>query len=369
MTGTTCLILAGDVMTGRGVDQILPAPGRPHLRESYVVDARAYVDLAEQANGPIPKPVDPAWPWGDALAVMDEADPAFRLMNLETSVTSREEFAPGKSLHYRMNPANIDCLEAARVDVWSLANNHVLDLGVPGLLETLHTLHQSGLATAGAGEDEREAWAPVVVQGAGTRFVVCAVGHASSGVPARWAAGPGSPGVAVLPDLSDRTSTRVADVLDEAAAPGDVRVVSVHWGSNWGYEVPSDHRRFAQRLIEGGVHVVHGHSSHHPRPVEVYRGGLVLYGCGDLVNDYEGISGYEAYRDDLRLLYMAALDSVTAEIQGLAMVPFRARQMRLSRVAGEDASWLARTMDEICRPFGTSVSLDVDGAFVLLWDS
>ena len=89
----------------------------------------------------------------------------------------------------------------------------------------------------------------------------------------------------------------------------DVVVVSVHWGSNWGYDVPDAHVEFAHRLVDGGVDVVFGHSSHHPRPVEIYRGHPILYGCGDLINDYEGIGGHERFRDDLRLLYLVTLDA------------------------------------------------------------
>jgi poly-gamma-glutamate capsule biosynthesis protein CapA/YwtB (metallophosphatase superfamily) len=77
-------------------------------------------------------------------------------------------------------------------------------------------------------------------------------------------------------------------------------VVSIHWGANWGYDVPAQHLAFAQRLIGAGIHLVHGHSAHHPLPNEIYRGRLVLYGCGDLIDDYEGIAGYEQYCDDLR---------------------------------------------------------------------
>ena len=133
MVSATSLILAGDVMTGRGIDQILASPGSPRLREEYVVDARSYVDLAEDVNGPIPEPVADAWPWGDALAAMDEVGPAVRVMNLETSVTRSEEVAPGKGVLYRMNPANLPCLAAARIDCCGLANNHVLDWGRAGL--------------------------------------------------------------------------------------------------------------------------------------------------------------------------------------------------------------------------------------------
>lgn len=365
MVSATSLILGGDVMTGRGIDQILASPGSPRLREEYVVDARSYVELAEDVNGPIPRPVEDAWPWGDALAAMDEVGPAVRVMNLETSVTRSEEVAPGKGVHYRMNPANLGCLAEVRADVWTLANNHVLDHGMPGLLETLDTMHAAGLRTAGAGVDGAQAWSPAVVHADGTRVVVASVGHVSSGVPASWAATARHPGVALLPDLSEGSAEMLADATMRGGRGGDLRVVSVHWGSNWGYEVPRQHRRFAHRLIDEGVHLVHGHSSHHPRPIEVYRGRLVLYGCGDLVNDYEGIRGYERFRDDLRLLYLARLSPGAGDLEELSMLPFQARQMRLWRANGEDTSWLARTLDETGARFGTHVRLREDRVIAL----
>lgn len=359
------LVLAGDVMTGRGIDQILPVPGSPRLHEEYVVDARSYVDLAERVNGPVPRPAEPTWPWGDALAVMDAAGPAVRLMNLETSVTTSDEVAAGKGIHYRMNPANLGVLTCAAVDVWSLANNHVLDHGLSGLLETLESLRAAGLRTVGAGGDETEAWAPATVAAGEGRVLVSAVAHVSSGVPLSWRPGPGRPGVALLPDLSDATADSVAKAMADDATPGDMRVVSVHWGGNWGYRVPDDHRRFAHRLVDAGVHVVHGHSSHHPRPAEIYRGRLVLYGCGDLVNDYEGIGGYEGFRDDLRLLYLARLDADSGALRDLRMVPFQTRRLRLQHASADDSEWLAHTLDEACARYGTSVSVGADGALLL----
>src|SRR6266566_7783339 len=100
--GLVTRFLCGDVMLGRGVDQILPHPGDPQLRETYARDARAYVRLAERANGPVPQPASFCWPWGDALAVLDEVAPDARVINLETSVTRSADFAPGKAIHYRM---------------------------------------------------------------------------------------------------------------------------------------------------------------------------------------------------------------------------------------------------------------------------
>jgi poly-gamma-glutamate capsule biosynthesis protein CapA/YwtB (metallophosphatase superfamily) len=85
----------------------------------------------------------------------------------------------------------------------------------------------------------------------------------------------------------------------------------VHWGSNWGYNVLPDQIRFAHDLIDGGVDVVHGHSSHHSCPIEMYRDKLILYGCDDLINDYEGITGYDQYWGDLSLLYFASVEPDT----------------------------------------------------------
>jgi poly-gamma-glutamate capsule biosynthesis protein CapA/YwtB (metallophosphatase superfamily) len=136
-------------------------------------EATAYVALAEAASGPVPRPVDPAWPWGEALGVLGDLAPDVRLINLETSITRSGDFAPGKQVHYRMNPANIGCLTVARPDVCALANNHVLDFGRRGLAETLDTLAGAGLPVAGAGRDVVTARRAVVAGPASTCFPAC----------------------------------------------------------------------------------------------------------------------------------------------------------------------------------------------------
>ena len=78
------LFLCGDVMTGRGIDQVLPHPSDPRLEEPYVRSARDYVALAEAAHGPIPKPVDFSYIWGTALETLQHVKPDTRIINLET---------------------------------------------------------------------------------------------------------------------------------------------------------------------------------------------------------------------------------------------------------------------------------------------
>jgi poly-gamma-glutamate capsule biosynthesis protein CapA/YwtB (metallophosphatase superfamily) len=165
--------------------------------------------------------------------------------------------------------------------------------------------------------------------------------------------------------LSPATANDVIGQVQAARRPGDVVVVSIHWGSNWGYGVDADQVRFARRLIDGGADLVHGHSSHHPRPIEVFRGKLILYGCGDCIDDYEGISGYEAYRDDLRLLYFASVDADTGRVAALQMAPMQVKKMRLHHAPAAERRWLRAVLDRMSRGFGSRVDLRPDGILTL----
>lgn len=363
------LFLCGDVMTGRGIDQILQHPSKPHLFEPYMGSAEGYVELAERATGPIKRSVDFTYIWGDALAEFERVQPDVRIINLETAVTASEDAWPNKGIHYRMHPANVPCFTAARIDCCALANNHVLDWGRRGLLETLETLHGAGVRTAGAGRDDAEAGAPAIIQlpGAG-RVVVFAFGAESSGVPREWAAAKNRPGVMLLNDLSAQTADIVSEGVRAARRVGDLVVVSIHWGSNWGFGIAQEQRDFAHRLIEiGGVDIVHGHSSHHPMAIEIYRDKPVLYGCGDFLNDYEGITGHEGYRSDLALMYFPTFDATTGQLLRFAMTPTQTKHFRINRAPRESSRWLEALLNREGRRFGTRVEPEANGMFVLRW--
>jgi len=149
--GLVKLCVTGDVMSGRGIDQILRCPGDPRIHEPSMQSALDYVAIAEQRSGPIPRHVPPAYVWGDALDFLRQAKPDAFVVNLETAVTDRGTPWPGKGIHYRMHPANVDILSVAGVDVAVLANNHVLDWSIPGLEQTLESLAASGVSKVGAG--------------------------------------------------------------------------------------------------------------------------------------------------------------------------------------------------------------------------
>ncbi len=367
--GNVRLFLCGDVMTGRGIDQVLPFSSPPEIFEGWSCDAREYVELAEGVNGPIPRRVEYEYVWGRALAELEARAPDVRIVNLETSVTTSEAHEE-KGINYRMHPRNVPVLTVAGVDCAVLSNNHVLDWCEAGLLETLDTLHAAGIVTAGAGRTAREASAPAVLETrGGKRVLVYGWGTWSSGIPSEWGAAEHRPGVNYLPDLSLETVRTFASRVREERKPDDLVVVSIHWGGNWGYAIPHRQRLFARALIdEAGVDVVHGHSSHHAKAIEVHRGRPILYGCGDFINDYEGITGHDDYRDDLPLMYFPELDPMTHALARLSMVPLHLEKFTLERASDQDSRWLANVLSSEGGALGTRVD-EKGGALELGWQA
>jgi poly-gamma-glutamate synthesis protein (capsule biosynthesis protein) len=362
------LFLCGDVMTGRGIDQALPHPVDPVLYEPYVRDAREYVELAEKANGSIPRPLSFDYVWGEALQELEQASVDLRIINLETAITSEETPWLDKGIHYRMHPLNIGCLSAARISACALANNHVLDWGYSGLSDTLRSLDTAGIAHSGAGNNSNEAAKPALLNVPGKgRVLFFSFGSTTSGIPREWSATTSRAGVNLLDDLSDATAARLADQMRQHQQPGDLLIASIHWGSNWGYDIPPQQIAFAHRLIEEGVALVHGHSSHHLKAIEVFKGRLILYGCGDFLTDYEGISGYERFRGDLALMYLVDLDSQAGQLVSARLVPIKMRRFRLERDPAADAEWLCNLLNELGAPFPTRARLNKDKSIMLEW--
>jgi poly-gamma-glutamate capsule biosynthesis protein CapA/YwtB (metallophosphatase superfamily) len=211
---------------------------------------------------------------------------------------------------------------------------------------------------------------PAVLDTAGDgRLLLFSFGSRTSGIPEDWKATSISPGVNLLDDFSEATVAQVADQMRAYQRPGDLIIVSIHWGINWGYEIPRDQIMFAHCLIEEGIAIVHGHSSHHVKAIEVFKGRLILYGCGDFLTDYEGISGYEMFRGDLALMYLIEIESHNGELISARLVPMCLRRFRLERASGTDSEGLCNLQNELGAQFSTGARFEKDNSFTLEWSS
>jgi poly-gamma-glutamate synthesis protein (capsule biosynthesis protein) len=355
------LALCGDVMLGRGVDQILPHPGVPaiYVSQSGITDANVYVRLAERKHGTVPAVRGFDYVWGDALSEFETFAPDLRLINLETAITTQGKPWPNKWIHYRMNPQNVAALVRAKIDFCSLANNHVMDWGYVSLAETTNTLAMAGIVRAGVGRDRTSAAAPAVltVPGKG-RTIVISLAMPSGHMPPQWAADVEKPGVNLI-QATDRGLDEVRQSVAGIKQPGDVLVASIHAGNNFGHGIePAERDLFLRLIDEAGFDLIHCHSSHHVKAIEVHNGRAILYGTGDLINDYEGLPvppEREALCRDLGTIVFANFSADTGACTALSLRPTRVRQLRVQRADRDEAAKLCAILNRESAQFGTRV--------------
>ncbi|MGE0652965.1 MAG: CapA family protein [Alphaproteobacteria bacterium] len=170
------------------------------------------------------------------------------------------------------------------------------------------------------------------------------------------------------PASGSQTAMSVAAGIRAWRQPGDCVLVSIHWGDNWGYGIPDAQRRFAHQLIDAGAaDIIHGHSSHHAKGIEVYERKLILYGCGDFINDYEGIGGYEAYNPDLAVAYFPEVDERSGSLTSLELAVFQHERFSLMRAGTGEQDWVQRALSRECERLGSTLEASPTGALRLRW--
>ena len=238
------LIAVGDIMLGRGVAERL-----------------------EHEDGDGPFAAVASW-----LGAADLA-----LGNLECVIA--EEGTPRLGPYrLRAPPSAVAALRDAGFDLLGVANNHALDLGPQGLVETVSRLRRAGMATVGAGPDEGAAARPLIRDVGGVRLALLAF----NAVPdqAGTTEGGGWTGA-----QWDPVQARAA--VAAASAQADAVIVSIHWGYEYELRPDPSQRRAAQAMLAAGADLVIGHHPHVVQGTEVSDGRFVAYSLGNFVFDQQ----------------------------------------------------------------------------------
>ncbi|KAE8362866.1 hypothetical protein BDV27DRAFT_13744 [Aspergillus caelatus] len=372
---TYTLTFTGDVMLGRLIDQLLPThlPNQPDWQTTINQILKTAPALRSYSH---------ISPWGSALPFLLRPASDLNIINLETAVTTVDTPWPNKAFNYRMHPCNLEVLKAGKIDYVSLANNHTLDFEVGGLQETVERVRGAGIGFAGVGDRPLEP-AVLGLKRGGFKEESGGSGSSSSGGgggeteeykihiysasdhPRAWANIPQFNFI----DYTPATRAKLKTILTSGEKPA-LKIFSVHWGPNYAWRPAGEIRALAQFLVdECGVDIVHGHSAHHVQGVEVYRGRLIMYGCGDFVDDY-ALNGQ--FRNDLGALWrvMVAEDGRGGLSLGrLEVVPTRCQRFEVEvlRIDDEDHAWVRERVGELSREFGTVVKgeLGRDGQVVV----
>lgn len=289
------------------------------------------------------KAASPCHPWGKTLPLFKSADA--RICNLECVIADGGTPWQPKAFNFRSDAKNVQVLKTAGINCVSLANNHTLDYHDSALLEMLAILNREGVKHTGAGRNIHEARQPAAFRVGGLR-----IGFVSfTDNEPRWEATPHRPGIFYVPiDRRDTRACKLLKLVTRVKSRVDVVVVAAHWGPNWGYRPPPEHRPFAHALVEAGANIVFGHSCHVFRGIEFYRGAAILYSCGDFVDDYRV---NEAERNDRSFVFLVEMEN--RRIARLNLYPTMITPSLQAQPA-LDTAGIAQKMRVLCAELGTT---------------
>jgi poly-gamma-glutamate capsule biosynthesis protein CapA/YwtB (metallophosphatase superfamily) len=270
--------------------------------------------------------------WGNLLDEFHATD--LNLINLETALTKSKKMVP-KVFNFKADPEKVRSLIDGRIDVVNLANNHILDFAVEGLIETLETLNRAHILHVGAGRNLEEAQKPVIIERRGIKIGILGC---TDNEP-HWSATDSEPGTHYLQVGDIKTALKGIQPLRNQV---DILIFSYHWGPNMRQIPTPKFVHFAHQLIDHGVDIFHGHSSHVFQGIEKYKKGLILYDTGDFIDDY---AIDPILRNDESFLFLVEVSK--EGFQNVRLIPCVIREFCAHRAQGEEAKKIEKRMHQL----------------------
>lgn len=198
--------------------------------------------------------------------------------NLETSITTRGTKWEDKQFNFRSDPNNLKAMKEAGIDVLALANNHTLDYGYEGLLDTLSYLDKNDIKRAGGGKNKQEAIEGVIIEKNGLKIGVLSFSRVVPDV--KWYATDKRPGIV---GAYDPHINEVIVRIEEMKKETDIVILSIHWGVELSATPRKQEMDLGKKLIDAGADIIMGHHPHVLQGVEIYKGKPIFYSLGNFV--------------------------------------------------------------------------------------
>ena len=179
---------------------------------------------------------------------------------------------------FRADPELAKTMKSYNFSVLSLANNHTMNFGGSGMLDTLEALRLAGISAAGAGANQEEALSPVYLEAKGLRFAFLAYNDIDV-VPPSYEAGDDSPGTAFM------NINNLEEGISLAKQQADFVIVSMHSGREYESQHSQRQEEFARAAIDYGAELVLGHHPHVIQDYEMYKGKYIFYSLGNFIFD------------------------------------------------------------------------------------
>ena len=285
------------------------------------------------------------------------------------------------SRHLRSAPDNVRALESAGFNAMVLANNHNMDYGPEGLLQTIEILDKKNIAHAGGGRNLEEAHRPAILERNGTRVAI--LSYTSIFPPAGYAAEPDKAGVATIkvstsyqapensqyqpgfPPLITTTpdpleEERMIDDVRQAKQQADIVLVAFHWGVSYGYgRVVGYQKELGRAAIDAGADLIMGAHPHALMAMEMYKGRLICYCMGNFVMD--GFSSSH-FGSDTMILKCHVQNT---QIRKYSFIPARISDQWQPRILARDEGVeVMKKVEFMSAEFGTIFKME-DGEIVI----
>jgi len=320
------IILTGDVMLGRGVNNYLMRYG-------------------------------PTYPWGNMRPTLSGGN--LTIANLECVIASggKPWARWPKVFHFRADPIGITSLKLAGIDCVSLANNHVLDFEEPAMTEMLGLLDNAEIKHAGAGLNLNEAMQPAMLEAHGLRVAVVAFTDNEPG----WAATATTAGTNYIQiSTAEKTLKSVRETINRSRAAGaDVVIFSIHWGANMVERPSPEFKEFAHAVMDASADVFHGHSAHLFQGIEIWHGKPIIYDAGDFVDDY---SVDPVLRNDLGLIFRLLVEE--KRVKYMQLLPVVISNCEVNLATGSHRAAIIQRISALSADLGTVVRSTDDRLWV-----
>lgn len=327
---------------------------------------------------------------GDTIDIIRNAD--ISLINLECAISSKGKQwnKTFKVFHFRANPEAIEVLKIAGIDYVSLANNHILDYDIEALEETLELLDNNGILHSGAGRNLNEVIQPAIIeyeikiQGSSNKtiyknistnngeknkdrnFIRVGIVSLTDNQP-EWEATMETAGVNYIPITlhPDEYLNRLQFCIENAKKNSDIVVVSCHVGPHYRENPSTAYVKFAHKIIDLGADIYWGHSNHMPQGIEIYRNKIIMYDCGDFIDDYAIDT---IHRNDLSFIFLIHFDDLkeynkinnksSLSIKEIELIPTKIHDFKANIAMLDDADIAIDRMLKVCNHLKTKCVVD-----------
>lgn len=309
-SGSIRIGFAGDVMIGRLVNEIIDKSGYEY-------------------------------PWGNVLPLLHSTD--LNIVNLETTLTNKTKAVP-KIFNFKAAPDRIEVLKKARIGAVNLANNHILDFGVQGMIDTIEQLDLAEIAHVGAGPAIQAARKSAILEQNGLRIGIIGATDNEPG----WAAAEFKPGVFYV---NIQNVKPLCDEIKTLRPKVDILILTIHWGPNMREQPSREFQETAHAFIDCGVDIIHGTSAHVVQGIEIYKKRIILYDTGDFVDDYQVDP---VLRNDRSAFFEIIADK--NGIKQVQLIPVIINEMQVNSAKDDEKSAIINKIKKLSQELGTSIS-------------